>query len=106
MAKQTRKIKQKITPAKKEPEKKIGKDYFLLGVLFLTTIILLVGWTQLDSMNRILYILLVASLSLTYINRHGKFSERIHTIIERLGIGTIAFSILIFVVICYNQFFR
>lgn len=106
MAKQIRKLKQKMSPHKKEPEKKVGKDYFLLVVLALTSIVLLIGWPQLDSMNRILYILLIFSLSLTYLNRHGKFSDRVHLIIERLGIGTIAFSVLIFVVICYNQFFR
>lgn len=106
MAKLTRKLKQKIAPAKKEPIKKQGKDYFLLFVLFLTFVVMVIGWPQLDTLNRILYALLTASLSLTYANRHFEMSDRVHTIIERLGIGTIAFSILIFVVICYNQFVK
>ena len=106
MAKLTRKLKQKLAPQKKEPEKKPGKDYFLLIVLFLTFIVMLAGWQHLDTLNRILYLLLTLSLSLTYANRHFEMTDRVHTIIERLGIGTIAFSILIFVVICYNQFVR
>lgn len=106
MAKLTRKLKQKIAPAKKEPIKTQGKDYFLLVVLFLTFIVMVVGWPHLDTLNRILYALLTTSLSLTYANRHFEMSDKIHTIIERLGIGTIAFSILIFVVICYNQFVK
>lgn len=106
MAKLTRKLKQKIAPPKKEQPKKLGKDYFLLIVLFLTFVVMLAGWPHLDNLNRILYLLLTLSLSLTYANRHFEMSERVHRIIERLGIGTIAFSILIFVVICYNQFIR
>ena len=106
MAKQIRKLKQKMAPQKKEPEKKPGKDYFLVIVLVLTFSVMIIGWPHLDNLNRILYALLTLSLSLTYANRHVNMSERVHTIIERLGIGTIAFSILVFVVICYNQFVK
>ncbi len=108
MAKQYKKLRQKIHPQKKTPpaqEKTIGKDYFLIGITIFTTAVLALGWEHFDNMNRAMYALLIVSLGLTYARRHFQLSETQQVFADRAGFVSIGFAVALFLVICYYQFF-
>ena len=55
MAKQYKKLQNKVYPKKKaddKPQEKIGKDYLLIFVIAFTAVVTLVGWEHFDSLNR------------------------------------------------------
>ncbi len=108
MAKQYKKLQRKIHPKTKENDKqqeKPGKDYMMIGIIIFTLMVLILGWPYLDNMNRVMYILLSFSLSLTYIRRHAKLSETQTVLIERASFISIGFAIALFVIIVYYQYF-
>ena len=109
MARQSKKIAKKIQPKKKaEPEnkqpEKVGKDYLLIGILALTIVFLIFGWSNFTVLNRGLYIALLVSLSSTYARRHYNFTETQDLWIERTGYTAMILAIILFGVIVYQQY--
>ena len=109
MARQSKKIAKKLQPKKKaEPEnkkpEKVGKDYLLIGVLALTIVFLIFGWSNFTPLNRGLYIALLVSLSSTYARRHYNFTETQDRWIERTGYTAMILAIILFGVIVYQQY--
>ena len=111
MARQSKKIAKKIQPKKKvepenkQPDKKVGKDYLLIGVLALTIVFLLVGWSNFTAANRVLYLALLVSLSSTYARRHYKFTEKQDLWLERAGYVSMIIAIVTFAFVVYQQYF-
>lgn len=111
MARQSKKIAKKIQPKKQaEPEnkkkpEKVGKDYLLIGVLALTIVFLLVGWSNFTPLNRGLYIALLVSLSTTYARRHYNFTEKQELWLERAGMIAMGCAIVLFGFVVYQQYF-
>ena len=110
MARQSRKIAKKIQPKKKaEPEnkkpEKVGKDYLLIGVLALTIVFLVVGWSNFTPWNRGLYIALLVSLSTTYARRHYNFTQTQDLWIERTGMVAMGCAIVLFAFVIYQNYF-
>lgn len=107
MAKQYKKLKQKIHPKKKEssaPKEKPGKDYILLVMIFFTLVIMLIGWAQFSDMNRALYVFLTLSLTLTYARRHARMTDTQRIFVERAGWASIGIATAIFIILCYYQY--
>ena len=72
MAKMLKKLQQKVTPAEKpKPVRPPGKDYMLLILMAFTVMVTLAAWEELDSLTLTMYILLTASLGLTYTRRQA-----------------------------------
>ena len=110
MARQSKKIAKKIQPKKKtEPEnkkpEKVGKDYLLIGVLALTIVFLVVGWSNFTPWNRGLYIALLVSLSTTYARRHYNFTQTQDLWIERTGMVAMGCAIVLFAFVIYQNYF-
>lgn len=108
MAKQYKKLKQRIhAKEKKETPREAppGRDYLLLGIIIFTLVVLAIGWQHLDGMNLSMYILLLISLSLTYVRRHFQLTEKQQVLAERVGNASIGIAVALFLVICYQQFF-
>lgn len=95
----------KVSPPqpKKKPEKP-SKDYFLLGMTIFAFVILVMNWANFDILNRVTYISLIISLGTIYLGKHGKFEEKVKTWVDRLSIASISISVVLFGLICYNQF--
>ena len=112
MARQSKKIAKKIRPKKeaapenKKPEKeKVGRDYLLIGVLALTIVFLIFGWSNFTPLNRGLYLALLVSLSTTYARRHYNFTEKQDLWLERTGYTAMILAIILFGVVIYQQYF-
>jgi hypothetical protein len=114
MARQSKKIAKRIQPKKKvesenkqqqSPPQKVGKDYLLIGVLALTIVFLLVGWSNFTATNRALYIALLISLSSTYARRHYNLTEVQDMWVERAGYVSMAAAIVLFAFVVYQQYF-
>ena len=111
MARQSKKIAKKIQPKKKaesenkKPEKKVGKDYLLIGVLALTIVFLIFGWSNFTVWNRGLYLSLLVSLSTTYARRHYNFNEKQDLWLERAGMIAMGCAIVLFAFVVYQQYF-
>ena len=108
MAKQYRKLQHKIHPKQKEPDKpkeKIGKDFLLIGIICFTIFILFIGWESFDAINRVMYLLLTISLSLTYARRHREFTETKRILIERASFVSIGLAAALFFIELYYQYF-
>ena len=108
MAKQYKKLQNKIHPKTKEapaPKEKIGKDYFLLVMIGFTLIILALGWSHLDSMNKVMYVLLTISLSLTYARRHANLTDSQRIYVDRASFASIGLAAALFLLIAYQQYF-
>ena len=106
MAKQYKKLRQKVHPKQPPapPKEKVGKDYLLIVVIAFTLAVLILGWGYLDSMNRVMYILLVLSLSLTYIKRHAKLTETQQLITDRASMVSIGLAVAMFLIVLVQQF--
>lgn len=106
MAKQYKKLQNKIHPkAKTAPKEKIGNDYLLMVMIGFTVIILALGWSHLDSMNKAMYVLLTLSLSLTYARRHAKLTDNQRVYVDRASFASIGLAAALFLIIAYNQYF-
>ncbi len=108
MAKQYKKLRQKVHPKQKKEtpaEQPPGNDYLLIGIIIFTLVILAIGWQHLNGMNCAMYLFLLASLGLTYIRRHMNLSETQQVMAERAGLAAIGIAIALFFMICYEQFF-
>ncbi|HCB92764.1 MAG TPA: hypothetical protein DEP57_02965 [Selenomonas sp.] len=107
MAKQYKKLQNKIHPKAKEapaPKAKIGKDYFLLVMIGFTVIILTLGWSHLDDMNKAMYVLLTTSLCLTYTRRHFELTDTQRTYVDRASFASIGLAVALFLIIAYQQY--
>ena len=93
MASIHRKISKKLNPKPKitaPPPEKVGKDYWLIGILVLTVIFMVFGWSNFDNVNRALYVALIVSLGATYARRHANLNETQENLVERVGIAAMA----------------
>ena len=97
-------LKEKNTP-KPRVKEKVGKDYLLVAVIAFTIMVTIAGWSALENLNRALYVLLITSLSLTYIRRHFNLTEQQETWVDRGSIVSMGFALSIFAVIMYYQIF-
>ncbi|MBR2215844.1 MAG: hypothetical protein IJ849_08825 [Selenomonadaceae bacterium] len=106
MAKQYKKLQQKIHPPKKTepPKAKPGKDYLLMAVIVFTLGVLILGWNYLDNMNRAMYFLLVASLTLTYANRHARLTATQKIYMERASMASMGLAVAMFVILLVQQY--
>lgn len=106
MATQTKKIRKNLKPrvSEKRPVKK-SKDTFLLIMMVLTLCIALIGWQQMDWLNRSMYGSLFLSLLLIYGYKQGNFSEQVKKWLTRASMAFIGLSFALFAAICYLQYF-
>lgn len=105
MATQTKKIRKNLKPRmpEKKPVKK-GKDRFLLIMMVLTLCIALIGWQQMDWLNRSMYGSLFLSLLLIYGYKQGSFDEQKKLWMTRASMVFIIISFALFAAICYFQY--
>ena len=111
MAKQTKKIGRRIAnlakkkaalePRRRQPLSN-GKDYFLLGMIAFTVLVLIYGWTSFDFSNRVMYILMLAALGITYARRHYPLSDQTDKYLERTGFVSIGMAVGLFCLQLYN----
>ncbi len=107
MAKQYKKLQNKIHPKTKEPsspKEKVGKDYFLIVMISFTVIVLTLGWSHLDDMNKAMYVLLTTSLCLTYTRRHFNLTDTQRVYIDRASFASIGLAVALFLIIAYYQY--
>jgi TRAP-type C4-dicarboxylate transport system permease small subunit len=108
MAKQYKKLQNKVYPKKKaadnKPQEKIGKDYLLLGIIAFMLVITLAGWEYLTSLNRWMYVLLTFSLSMTYVFRHAKISENAKIYVNRASLVAMGLAIAMFLMELYYRY--
>ena len=108
MAKQYKKLQNKVYPKKKaddsKPQEKIGKDYLLLGIIAFMIVITLAGWEYLTSLNRWMYVLLTFSLSMTYVFRNAKISENAKIYVNRASLASMGLAIAMFLLELYNKY--
>mgnify|MGYP000883160872 FL=1 len=108
MAKMLKKLQQKMTPAEKpKPVRPPGKDYMLLILMAFTVMVVLAAWEELDSLTLTMYILLTASLGLTYTRRQAaeRLSEFQMMIVTRASFVTIGMAGALFLIDAYRRFF-
>ena len=108
MAKMLKKLQQKITPAEKpKPVRSPGKDYMLLILMAFTVMVVLAAWEELDSLTLTMYVLLTASLGLTYTRRQAaeRLSEFQMMIVTRASFVTIGMAGALFLFDAYRRFF-
>ena len=108
MAKMLKKLQQKMTPAEKpKPVRPPGKDYMLLILMAFTVMVVLVAWDTLDSLTLTMYVLLTASLGLTYTRRQAveRLSEFQMMIVTRASFVTIGMAGALFLFDAYRRFF-
>ena len=108
MAKMLKKLQQKVTPPKKpKPARPPGKDYMLLILMAFTVMVVLAAWEELDSLTLTMYILLTASLGLTYTRRQAteRLSEFQMMIVTRASFVTIGMAGALFLFDAYRRFF-
>lgn len=108
MAKMLKKLQQKVTPAEKpKPARPPGKDYMLLILMAFTVMVVLAAWEDLDSLTLTMYILLTASLGLTYTRRQAaeRLSEFQMMIVTRASFVTIGMAGALFLFDAYRRFF-
>ena len=91
--------------AKPKPKEKVGKDYLLVAVISFTIMVTIAAWSTLSDLNRGLYVMLIMSLSLTYVRRHFDLSEQMMKWVDRGSIMSMGFAIALFIVVMYNQIF-
>ena len=107
MAKMLKKLQQKMTPAEKQkPVRPPGKDYMLLILMAFTVMVVLAAWEELDSLTLTMYVLLTASLGLTYIRRQAveRLSEFQMMIVTRASFVTIGMAGALFIFDAYRRF--
>ena len=103
-----KKLQQKVTPAEKpKPVRPPGKDYMLLILMAFTVMVTLAAWEELDSLTLTMYILLTASLGLTYTRRQAveRLSEFQMMIVTRASFVTIGMAGALFLFDAYRRFF-
>ena len=103
-----KKLQQKVTPAEKpKPVRPPGKDYMLLILMAFTVMVVLAAWEELDSLTLTMYILLTASLGLTYTRRQAaeRLSEFQMMIVTRASFVTIGMAGALFLFDAYRRFF-
>ena len=112
MARIQKKIKKNIKsqlksqePAKPRVKENVGKDYLLIAVISFTIMVTIAAWGTLNFLNKTLYLLLITSLSLTYVRRHFNLTEQQESWVDRGSIVSMGFALALFVVIMYNQIF-
>ena len=108
MAKMLKKLQQKVTPPEKpKPVRPPGKDYMLLILMAFTVMVVLAAWEDLDSLTLTMYILLTASLGLTYTRRQAaeRLSEFQMMIVTRASFVTIGMAGALFLFDAYRRFF-
>ena len=109
MSSKLRKLQKKISPPPAKaatPKPKVGNDYFLLAVIAFTAIVPILGWNQIDSVNILLYFVLLISLCITYARRHKEFHPATDELLEKIGMGATVAAIVLFLIVCYNTWFR
>lgn len=109
MAKQYKKMQKKIypkAPTENKVEKPIGKDYLLMGIFSFTLIVTIVGWDNLDAVNRAMYLLLSLSLGLTYAVRHASVSDTVKKYLSAASTGSIGLAVALFLINLYYTFVK
>ena len=109
MAKQYKKLQNKLHPKKEDPRKKekekIGNDYLLMLICCFTWVVTIAGWEHFDNMNRVMYSLLTLSLTLTYASRHAKVSDNVRAYLNSASLGAMGLAVASFLITIFHQFF-
>ena len=110
MARQYKRIQQKISPKVKKAgntfKPKQSRDLMLIILICLTLVVLLMAWHNLDNLVISMYISLIVSMLIVYANRHGNFSEKEHLWLSRLSLASIVVCLGLFAATTYFQFMR
>ena len=99
-----KKIKPKTKKTAEKPPEKVGKDYWLLGILLLTIFFLVGTWPQLDNTNRALYVALIVSLGSTYARRQFNLKENQENLVSIIGVVALIAAVALFIVKIYYNF--
>ena len=112
MARIQKKIKKNIKSQSKSQEstapkekKRTGKDYLLIIVISFTLMVTIAAWETLTPLNRALYVMLLISLSLTFVRRQYNLSEKMENWVDRVSIASMGFALALFAVVMYYQIF-
>ena len=112
MARIQKKIKKNIQSQAKTQEvskpkekKRTGKDILLIVVISFTLMVTIAAWENLNPLNRALYVMLLTSLSLTYVRRQFNLSERLENWVDRASVVAMGFALALFAVVMYYQIF-
>ena len=89
----------------KEKKKLVGKDYVLIAVISFTLMVTIAAWENLTALNRALYVMLLTSLSLTYVRRQFNLSDKMEQWIDKASIAAMGFALALFAVVMYYQIF-
>ena len=93
-----------VSDALRYEAEKVGKDYVLLAIMTFTIMVMIFGWGNFDNYNRALYVLLSASLAITYAKRHAKLNEVQEMWLDRVGYVTMGVAIILFAAVVYMQY--
>ena len=91
--------------SKPKEKKRTGKDYLLIAVISFTLMVTIADWETLTPLNRALYVMLLSSLSLTYVRRQYNLSEKMENWVDKASIVSMGFALALFVVVMYYQIF-
>ena len=122
MAKFTRKIKKNIDApriAAEEEAKDIAASqphnqqfrswevYVIAGIMALTLFLVAGSWEMLDTTNRIMYIILIITLGLMYMQRRmTTLNEKQSLWLGRAVLALLGSSVVIFLINSYNTYFQ
>lgn len=94
-----------IDKEKSNMKPKASRDMLLLIMIALTVFIMALGWQTLDQLGVAMYTCLTIGMVLTYINRHGSFTDQVHRILIWVSMGTLFSSIVLLGLSVYMQYF-
>lgn len=101
MAKQTRKIKRKITPEEIKEENSLkpkeGKDRMLLILIAVTALIMALGYETMDGLGMGMYSSMMGAMICLYLSRHGSFDEKVLKILHYASFVFIGFVMILMV---------
>ena len=107
MARMLKKLQHKTAVQEKPaPERPPGKDYILIFLIMLSTIVIVVSWNTFDAVMLSMYILLTLSLILTYTRRHAahRLSEFQMMLVTRGSFVTIGMAAALFLLDAYQRY--
>lgn len=107
MSRYSKRISEKIEKSKKPSTPspaKPGRDIVLIILICINFIFLMIGWSQLAILDRVIYILLEGALLSIYAQRHAKLSEKYTDWVKYFSFVCMGFAFLLFIYSCYLRY--